>query len=265
MVASKRYARLWLRMIEIHFSIIATSRIDFFTYLAGKSIRMGFFLLFVEALFARVPTIVGYTKGEVLLFFAVMNFIDILIQLLWYRGMTDLARVVRNGDFDSVLTKPMSPLFWSAFRIFDFFDLTTLPIAFSFLFYAFHELSYIPSPSQIFIGLFLFILSLFLAFAINLLLASLTFWSTEVDNTWWIFRDTIYIARFPPEIFPKIIRLIFTCIVPILVIVTFPTKGLLGLLSPVLIGWACVTTVLTFCFALSIWHKALAHYSSASS
>ena len=261
----RRYWRIWLRSIAINFSILAASRLDFFTFVIAKLVRMGFFLVFVIALFGHVPTIAGYHKGEVLLFFAVMNFIDIFVQLFWYRGMTDLPRLIRKGDFDAVLTKPMSPLFWTAFRIFDFFDLTTVPAAIAFLWYALHVLGRSFTGPQIMSALLIFFMSLALAFAINLILASITFWTTEVENAWWIYRDMIYVARFPPTIYPAVLRSIGTFIFPVLVIVTYPTRALLGELSLAEMMWSVMATVLFFGIAALVWRKALQYYASASS
>lgn len=261
----RRYLRIWRRSIVINFSILAASRLDFFTFVIAKLVRMGFFLVFVVALFGHVPRIAGYHKGEVLLFFAVMNFIDIFVQLVWYRGMTDLKRLISRGDFDLVLTKPMSPLFWTAFRIFDFFDLTTVPAAIAFLWYALHVLGRSFATPQILASILMLCLSLVLAFAINLILASITFWTTEIDNAWWIYRDTIYVARFPPTIYPIALRSIFTFVFPILVIVTYPTRALLGELSSLEVLWAVVATALFLAIAMLVWRKALQHYASASS
>lgn len=260
----KRYAKIWWKLVGITFSISAASRIDFLGYILGKFIRMGFFLMFVIALFSHTQTIAGYDRGEVLLFFTVMNLIDIFVQLLWYRGFTDLQRLINKGDFDLILTKPISPLFWSAFRTFDLFDLTTLPVAFIFLSYAIHTLRTPLDLSHIMAGLFFFILSLILAFSVNVILAAISFWTTELDNAWWIYRDAVYVARFPPEVFPRGVRFVFTCIFPILVIVTFPTKALLGRLSPEWMLWGIIATAGFFLVAMVVWKKALKHYASAS-
>lgn len=259
------YFRLWWKLAVANFSALATNRLDFFSFVAGKTVRMIFFVAFFSGLFAVVPAIAGYTKGEVLLFFAVMNFMDIVIQLFWFRGMTDLQRVVRTGEFDAVLTKPMSPLFWTSFRMFDFMDLLTVPVALAILVYA---LSLLPAPltfGGIVLALLLMCLGLVVAFAVNLALAALTFWTTELDQAWWIFRDVTYVARFPADIFPQFIQVLLTFVFPVFVIVVFPTKGLLGILSPLLIVWAFVAAVLFLLLALGIWRSALRRYTSASS
>jgi ABC-2 type transport system permease protein len=258
-----RYARVWHRSITLHFGVLTSSRADFF-FFAGKVLRMAFFLVFFEALFSITPTIAGYTKGEVLLFFASMNILDVLVQLLWYRGLTILPNMVKRGDFDLILTKPVSPLFQVAFHIFDFFDLATIPFALGILAYAFSFL-----PTLTFLQWFGYIgflcIGLILAFAVNLFLASLTLYAVESTNLWWMYRDLIYVARFPPEIFPSAVRIAFTYVIPILMIVSFSTKAALGRLSPALMLYAIVLMFLALFAALRFWKRGLRAYQSASS
>ncbi|MBI3626804.1 ABC-2 family transporter protein, partial [Candidatus Uhrbacteria bacterium] len=99
----------------------------------------------------------------------------------------------------------------------------------------------------------------------NLAIVSMSFWTTELENAWWLYRDIAYVSRFPPEILPVVIRAVFIFIVPILVVVSFPTKALLGLLSGPLIIWAIVCTAIFLALALKIWGHAIKRYTSASS
>ncbi len=260
----RRYARVWYRSITLHFGILTSSRADFLFFFTGKVLRMVFFLVFFLALFSITPTIAGYTKGEVLLFFATMNLIDVLVQLLWYRGLTILPNMVKRGDFDLILTKPVSPLFQVAFHIFDFFDLATVPVALGIIAYAFSFLPALTAIQWIAYVAFVFI-GLLLAFAVNLFLASLTFYAVESANLWWMYRDLVYVARFPPEVFPNGVRIVFTYIIPILVIVSFPTKAALGRLSPGAALYAIVLTFLALFAAWRFWKRGLRAYQSASS
>ena len=259
------YIKIWWQSAVVNFSVLSASRIDFLTFVGGKLLRMFFFLILVLSIFAKTESLVGYDRGQVLMFFAVMNFIDIILQMFWFRGMTDLSRLLQRGDFDFVLVKPISPLFWTCFRFFDFFDLTTIPFAIYILWYAWSNLQQSISAGQVILGLILLALGLILAFAVNLALVSLSFWTTELENAWWLYRDLAYVSRFPPEILPIAARVIFTFIVPMLVIVTFPTKGLLGILSWPMIVWAVVCTAIFLKLALKIWNLALSRYTSASS
>ncbi len=262
--ATQKAFRIWWKMATAHFAIVAVSRLDFYTFFTSKLIRMFFFFFFIIALFSHTPTLAGYTKGEALLFFALMNAIDVLAQLLWFRGLTDVQRLVRGGEFDFVLTKPVSPVLYSSFRIFDVFDFSTIPAALFFLVYAFQAIGPLPFD-QVVTGIYLCGLGLILAYSIVLFLSSFNFWTTEIHNAFWIYRESFYMAQYPPEVFPSGIQVTFTYLVPLFIIIAFPTKAFLGILDFNDIVLATLITLVCYCIARCMWCIGLRQYTSASS
>lgn len=262
----KRLARIWRQTTFIHFYTAGgSSWHTVLAYAIGKILRMGFFIVFVLALFQNGKTIAGYDKGEMLLFWAMMNLVDSLFQMFWLRGFMTLARDVRTGSFDFVLVRPLSPLFWTATHIFDVFDLITVPAIIWSLWFAVHNLSYAIAPTHLALTLLMVLVSLGLAFGVCLTIAALTFWTTEMYNAWWLLRDGVYAARFPPEIYPVAIRTIFSFVIPLFVLTAFPAKALLGLLSPITVIWSIVIALGFNLLGALLWRRGLQRYSSASS
>jgi ABC-2 type transport system permease protein len=260
-----RYIRIWIRGSVLNFSYIATNRFDFVIFVGLKLTRMGFFILFPLALFDQVPTLAGYSRGEVLLLFAVFNIIDVLAQLTWFRGLDTLKYLVRFGELDFVLSKPISPLFYVGFRVIDYFDLLTVPGAIAFLVYAFSQLETPLTGGAILVGIFLFILANIVAFCICLALTSINLYSSEFESGLWLYRHLSNVSRLPPEVFARSVQFFLTFIFPMFVVINFPSRGLLGLLSPALVGWAVVATILWLFFSVWVWRRALRYYTSASS
>ncbi|MEK7648974.1 MAG: ABC-2 family transporter protein [Patescibacteria group bacterium] len=255
---------IWWRLAAANFSVMALSRLDFYTFLSGKCVRMFFFFFLIISLFSYTPTIGGYRREEVLLFFALMNAFDVLAQLVWFRGLTEVQRWVQKGEFDFILSKPVSPLFFSSFRIFDFFDLSTAPAMIFFLVYAFQALGPLPLE-QIISGTYLCGIGFVLAYSIVLALSSLNFWTTEIHNAFWLYREAFYMAQYPPEMFPKGIQYTFIYAIPLFVIVSFPAKAFLGYSTFGDIILATVLASIFLCGSLALWRSGLRHYTSASS
>jgi ABC-2 type transport system permease protein len=199
-----------------------------------------------------------------LLFFAMMNVVDNALQLI-YRGLTILPRQVRSGEFDFTLSRPVSPFFWSTFCIFDFFDLTTVPLSIGFLWYAVHLLPYSPSLSAWLLTICCLVIGMLLALLLNILIATLAFWTPEIENGVWLYRDLSYISRFPMEIFPRALQWSMTFILPFFMIVAFPAKALMGRLSLDLVIASVVFTLLLGLFVRHLWKTGLSRYTSASS
>jgi ABC-2 type transport system permease protein len=259
-----RYTRIWWRLVGISFANNSASRLEFVCYVISKLLRMAFFFIFAYTLVTKTGSYAGYAQGEVLLFATMMNLIDIALQL-FYRGLTILPRLIRSGDFDFTLVRPVSPFFWSTFCIFDFFDLTTAPVGIGLFFYAVYLLPYDPSLSAWALGLFCTLIGFALAMLVNILISSLAFWSPEIENGVWLYRDLSYISRFPSEIFPRAIQWILTFVIPVFMIAAFPAKALMGRLPTTLIIASVVLTILLALFTRHIWKTGLSRYTSASS
>lgn len=259
-----RPLRIWRKATALNFALFAVGRLDFLTFIPAKILRMGFFFLFAVSVFAPGTRVAGYTSQEALFFFAFMNLIDILLQL-FYRGLTDHPRLVKSGDFDFVLTKPVDPLWYCTFRVFDLMDLTTLPAAFAFLGYALWRWPGHADAMTFLTVAALVICGFVIGLCMNIMIATLAFWTTDIMNAHWIYRDLVYVARFPPEVFPKLIQQIFTYLIPIFVIVSFPTKALLHRLSLVDFVWTFVALGVIMLATRYVWEKGIRAYTSASS
>lgn len=260
-----RYIRLWLIMARMQVMRLISFRFGFVAYTLGKLFRMGFFIVLVLSVYSSTEEIVGFTKGEMLMFYAMMNAVDVIVQMMFLRGFTHLAGHVKDGTFDAVLTKPVSPLFWTALGRFDFFDFMTLPGVVFFLWYAFQTLGYIPDAVHLATGMLLFVASIAMAFGVLTAMASIVFRTIQNENFWWMYRDLVYVSRNPAEIFPRAIQIIFTFVVPVFVLVTFPARGMLGLLTLWHVAWALAIALVFFVGGIVLWRRGLRVYSSASS
>lgn len=259
----RQYVRIWRQSNIMNFRTNTTSVLEFVSYIIAKTLRIGFFFVFVYALFRNTESLVGYSRGEVLLFCVFMNTIDITFQLLC-RGLTTIPNMVRKGEYDILLTKPVSPFFLSCFKMFDFMDFFTLIPAIILLGFAIHELPYSLALGNVVLAMICWVCSLIMAVSLNVIIASLAFWVTEIENGVWIYRDLVYVGRFPPEIYPTSIRNVFTFLIPVLLIVSTPTKALIGQADPMnLVAMICMTCLLIVLSHL-LWIKALRRYASAS-
>lgn len=261
--ALKHYWHIWLQSNVMNFRVNTSSKLEFVSYVVAKILRLCFFVFFVFALFRNTESLVGYNRGEVLLFCSFMTTIDVAFQL-FCRGITTVPTMVRKGEYDILLTKPVSPFFLSCFKMFDIMDLVTLFPTIYFVYLAVQQLPYSISGFNIGLAAVAWICSLIMAVSLNVLISSLAFWVTEIENGVWIYRDLVYVGRFPPEVFPQTIRNIFTFVIPILLIVATPTKALTGKADALTIVVMFMMTLLLITLSSLMWKKALRRYASAS-
>ncbi len=259
----KKYLKLWKLLAILSAGSILSNRIDFVSYLFGKFIRFGFFFAFILAIFAHSNSLAGYGKYEVIFFFLTFNIVDTLGQL-FFRGIYDFRNEVRLGNFDYTISKPVNALFFSLSRAVDLIDFIFLiPIVLIAIYVGFqigHATIY-----NIFAYIILLFFGLFVILGIHIISAALIVWKTEAENAIWLYRESMTIGRFPPEIFSPKIKFLFTYFMPIIIIISIPAKAFLNMLNPVWILISFLYASLFLGFSVLIWRRGLRHYSSASS
>jgi ABC-2 type transport system permease protein len=102
-------------------------------------------------------------------------------------------------------------------------------------------------------------------YALWIVCAAASFWVVRLDNLMFLLGAIFDVGRWPVQVFRGAWRFVFTFIIPVAVMTTYPAMALLGTLDP-------ATTLATAGGALGmlvlsrvIWRTAIRNYTSASS
>ena len=259
----KRYISLWLCLAMLTTQISLESRFGAAMFTFGKLLRFVFFLLFIILLGVKTNVIGNYSLWQMVLFYLSFNFIDTTAQL-FLREVYRFRNYVVNGFFDYILIKPMSPLFRCLFGGADILDIFLLFISISALVITITHISGITIQGIVFYILLL-ANGLLIALACHIIVLGIGIVTTEVDNTLWLYRDLTQMGRFPIDIYKEPIRSFLTFVVPVGIMITFPAKALMGLLTVSAVCMSLILGVLFFTVSLYVWTYALRRYTSASS
>lgn len=260
----KRYFRIWKKLASCAIQSTLSNRLDSLGYLLGKLVRFGFFWLLIVSIFHHTTSIVGFSKYEVLLFYVTYNLMDVLPQIM-FRGIYWFHNDVFYGNFDFTLIRPAKPLFYTMSRFVDLLDLLFLFPILGLFCYVIIKLSASLSFVNIFLYILFLIISLLIVAALHIIYAALIVRVLRAGDFIWFYRGAMSAGSFPPEVLPSLFRVFFTFVMPVVLIVAFPAKAMLGLLS---FEWGLIGilySILLFIFALWFWGKSLRFYSSASS
>ena len=239
------------------------SRLGIVLFVLGKFLRFGFFIFFLIVLLFRTKGIGGYSLWEVMIFYLTFNMIDTTAQLL-FRNVYRFRGVITSGMFDLVLLNPFSPLIRSLLGGADLMDLPMFLIFFIGLVIGFMHLN---SLSIINILLYILLIgnALIIAAAFHIFVLALGIITTAVDNTIMLYRDLTQMGRFPIDIYKDPLKSLITFVVPVGIMMTFPVKVLLGVLSFWFVIISCSVGLLFLFLSLWYWKYAISKYSSASS
>lgn len=259
----KKYFKSWLILTSGTTQIAFQSRFGAGIFILAKLLRYLFFLFFLYVLTAKTKTIAGYSFAQVVLFYATYNLVDTTSQLL-FRDVYRFRVQIINGLFDYVLLKPFSPLFKSLFGGVDLLD---LPIFFLSVFFIFTSIKFIGdlSAENVIAYLFLLVNALLIALSIHILVLALGIITTSVDNAIMLYRDIVQMGRVPIELYLEPLRGIITFIIPVGIMMSFPPKALMGVLSLNYLFYAAAFSLVFLYFSFKFWQFSLKHYQSASS
>lgn len=258
-----RYWRIWTRMAAMSLQVQLSYRWGSLGFLLGKLIRLLFFFAFVAAVFQHTDSMAGYSLVETALFFLTFNLVDMTAQI-FFRGIYGARRAIAEGDFDFFLIQPCSPLFRMACSTVDFLDILTILPVFIMMGMVFSRLP--PLSWQAYAAYSLLTLNgVSIALAIHVFVGGLAVRTQELENTIWIYRDIMFMGKFPVDIYGTAARWMLTLVIPIAVMCTFPAKALLGLLSPAWAAYAFGLNIILLASAARYWRGSIARYTSSSS
>lgn len=258
-----KYFRIWVRSASMAMQAQLTYRLGSFGFLLGKMIRLVFFFAFVIAVFSHVESVAGYSLVETALFFLTFNVVDMGAQI-FFRGVYGARRTVSEGDFDFYLVQPCSPLFRMVFSTVDFLDLVTIVPVLVMTGAVFSRLPPLPWLNYLAYGA-LVLNGIALVFAMHVAVAALAVRTQEMENAIWIYRDVMFMGKFPVDVYASPVRWALTFAIPVAVMTSFPAKALLGALSAAWTLYAFALTAAAVALSLLFWRGSVARYTSSSS
>jgi len=260
----KKFLKIWVLMSKNALQEQITSLLAVVFFTLGKVVRFIFFFVFLFTVVSSTKSLAGYDANQVILFFLIFNVVDITAKF-FFRGVYVFRFLVASGDFDLHLVKPLPSFFYPLFRRTDILDFVVLvPLWILTLWFIFSR-GLTPNLVYFIYFLIFYLNALIVAFAIHISVCSIGVITLAVDHLIEIYRDLLNLARFPTDIYQRSIQTILTFAVPVIIMITVPTKALMGLLSW---QWVLLSFVISGIFlwvSLRFWKYALTQYSSASS
>lgn len=258
-----RALKIWYQLFRCAAGTTLSNHLDSGSYLLGKIIRLVFFVLLLWAVFQHTTSFAGYSAAATLLFFFTFNVIDVITQTI-FRGLYFVGEEINRGTFDYSLVRPVSPLAYNLLRYPDILDMIFLVPIIGGYAWLIHYLGITLGALGWLQFAVTIIISLLATTAIHIMSAAFTLFSDNHDQMIWLYRESIGLARFPGEIFPHAVQLVFWYILPIFLVVALPTRALLGTIEPVQIAASALVTAVLWAIALGLWRAGLKGYSSAS-
>lgn len=239
---------------------------DFIVGIIGFLLAQISNLLFLWIIFTKVPSLMGWSLNEVVFIYGfslVPKGIDhLFFDNLWAVGHY----IVRKGDFDRYLTRPINTLFHvmaEKLQIDAFGELLT---GIALIIVTLPQLSVEWSVLKVILALISVPFATLIYTGIKTCTASVAFWSKRSGSIIYMFYMTNEFAKYPATIYNTVVRNIITYVIPFALTSYFPALYILKGENPLFnIGMTVLAGSALMALGAVIWHFGTRAYESAGS
>ncbi len=261
----RKHFRVYLALVRMNVMSQMEYRANFVT---GILMELGYLvvkILYVVVAFSSGRKIAGFSPDEMLVFIGTFVTATGFYAGLYMMNFFQLSTLVRDGSFDTLLTKPVSLQFMATLRRCDigiFLVDTVAGVAMTVV-----GLSRLSGPFEAWrlLGYVFFLLcGSAVGYALYLIPQSLVFRIVNaraiagISDSFWDFNNV------PMVVYDKLGQAIGSYVVPMFVITSFPSLFALGRMSGAQVLWGILAPVVFIAVSRLAWTRGLREYSSAS-
>ncbi|MDE6313464.1 MAG: ABC-2 family transporter protein [Lachnospiraceae bacterium] len=261
-----RFFRLYKTFVIQHIKKLMEYRVDFLTGAMSFFINQVTNIVFIGIIFSQIPKLQGYLFYEIIFIYGFSLipkgldhlFTDNLWKVAWF--------VVRKGDFDRYLTRPISPLMHVIMETIQFDALGEFIMGVILVVTASVKLSLSYTPVSLCLMMIAMVFGALIFTAIKIIGAAIAFWIKQSGSILQIFYCMSDFARYPATIYSSGVRNIITYVIPFAFTAYYPCSYILRGNGPLFcIGGVVAAAVVLLAVSLVVWSQGLSAYESAGS
>ena len=262
-----RYARLFNRQFRTSVLVAAQYRWDFLidgvisVFWACTAI-VPLFVVYRGQQHASIP---GWSLEESLVVIGWFILLQGVLEGVINPGLAAVVDHIRKGTLDFILLKPADAQFLVSTSRFALWLVASLFTAGGVFIIAFTRLGRWPDASGIGVSFVLLIAATAALYSLWVLIISSAFFVVKVDNLTYLFSSIFDAARWPVTVFKGAWRIVFTFVIPLALMTTYPAQALLGRLEANTVLYSLLGTAALAVVSRTVWMLSLRRYSSASS
>jgi ABC-2 type transport system permease protein len=255
------YAALWKTSVTREMSFKG----NFILWIVVELLWFALQLCFISVLYLHTNSIGTWTQWQVVLLVGASSFIQQTYQAFFLTNCVNLSELVRTGKMDFLLMLPINTRFLTSLRQVDLGAFVNGVFAVAVMVYAAGKLNLHPTAIQLFGFLALCAVGILIHYSLMFMLAAISFWTVRAQGIVWGYYNLFNIARMPDEAFRGVFKMVFTFVLPVLLVSNVPTRVLADKLqSPIL--WLVLLGMGVVCAVISewFWRLSVRRYTSAS-
>lgn len=269
MVVFARYARLLGHLGRYTLARELAFRGNFLVKVSVEALWLAILLAFYRTVFGKTGQVADWGEHEYYFFVGSYFALNGLIECLFLENFNEFAELVRTGDLDFLLLRPVDAQFLISCRRVDWATAPNVLMGAAVMGIALYRMHWHFDPVRASAFVVTFLCGLLIAYSFMLVLTTFSVWlvrNQSLMEMWWLFSS---LARYPKQIFDgtnaAVLGFIFTFVLPILLVSNVPAMTMVRALDWRLVGYTVVATIVCLWASRRFFARALQSYRSASS
>jgi ABC-2 type transport system permease protein len=265
-----RYFRLYVALGRYGLVRELSFRGNFAIKLFVEILWLFLLLMFYATVFSQTSLVANWSKWQYLFFVGCYFALGGLVEALFLSNCNEFADLVRTGDLDFYLLKPIDEQFLVTCREVDWSAAANVLMGAGLMGFALYQIGWPFDLVRILVFALLFGCGVAITYSFLVFLTSISVWfkrNQSLYELWWLFTS---LMRYPREIFEgplaSLVGMFFMFVIPVLIVVYVPATFMLRTLdTPAWIGFTVLVTVVALYSSRKFFRFALRRYRSASS
>lgn len=256
---------LRLLAVQLRASVLLTLqyRVDFFVAAIMSIFWLATSLVPLLVLFQQRGTVAGWTWSEALLVVAWFTVLKGVLEGGVEPSLQQLVEHIRKGTLDFVLLKPADAQFLISTARFEIWRSADIVGGFAILGWGLHGVGRLPSAGAVASTVLLLVGAITILYSLWILVVSLAFVVVKIDNLSYLFESIFDAARWPSAVFRGPLAFVFTFVIPLAVMTTYPALALLDRLEPSRLLWSLGGAAIFAVGSRLVFRRAIGRYTSA--
>jgi ABC-2 type transport system permease protein len=268
----KRYLRLLWALARYSLARELAFRGNFLVKVSVEALWLFILLAFYRTIFQRMPSqaaIADWTEARYMFFVGCYFTLEGLIETFFLENCNAFADLVRSGDLDFYLLKPIDEQFLISCRDIDWSTAPNVLMGAGVMVLSLIQMDWTVDLLRLAVFLVMLACGTAIAYSFLLLLTSTSVYfvrNQSLYEMWWLATS---LMRYPRDIFRKSwaapIGWIFSFLIPVMLVVHVPASVMVQVFQPAVVCFTLVATVILLLASRLFFRYSLRRYRSASS
>ncbi len=262
-----RYFKLYCSFLKNCFRRETMYRFNFFinmfTVVFGYIANILFYYFVYDT---GIENISGWNRYQIYALLATVWIVDSIFGGVFFFNLIMIPSKVKNYELDTLLIKPVNPIFMISMRQFNFGLFSGVFFGTAFLIYAVIKGGFPITIKAVLGYLLLVCCAVLLLFSILFIMVTFSLRFVRIQGLIQMFWTLMEVGKNPHSVYPLALKTTFTFLVPAIVIYNFPMQVLtdgkfLGFLNKgTTVLTAVLLTVVWVCISVRYFRKSLKYY-----